>query len=415
MRNRKRALAIWLGLLLCLQVSLEAQEDEDAIPVSWEVSARAGTLWVEDDGAALYWQGGLAFDFGQNFFLGIDFVNAYANLPWLDTSAFGLRARLGFDTAAAGFVFTAGFFDHSHLQIGGGLFSVNNEGGRGSFVGVELPLRFGPFSVSPHFLHAEASWKDGDMYWFFGKPRIPSIFLYGLSFEFDWQRPYRQGLDFHHFSMNLNIVSNDYAPLFAARLDSYLLFYSFSLERPGGKFSGTLGWLYADAILEGALTSANQPFFLFPFRFFEVNAKIGAHAAFALFNFQRSPGIFSYNINMGLIHFFHDRAGVNTHYQMKNLFGGREGRDEISLDIAGLGAAVLLLEAALPSLQIAPGKRLFVGLEKIFALPWGFGDLIASSTLGRPGGGPSLSGADIASVLKTVLLSGLSIRFSLNW
>ena len=370
---------------------------------------------MEDDGAALYWQGGLALNLGESLSLGLDIVNFYANLPWLDTSAFGLRGRFGVDTPAGGFVVTGGFFDHSRLRVGGGMFSVNNEGGRGSFVGVELPVRFGSFGITHHFLYAEASWEDGDMYWFFGKPRIPAIFLHGLSLEFDWQGRYRHGLDFRHLSMRLDIVSNDYAPLFGARLDAYLLFYGFSLERRRSSFSGTLGWLYAEAALEGALTSANQPFFLFPFLFFEVDASIKAHAGFALLNFRRGSGIFRYNVNMGVIHFFHDRTGVSTHYRMKNLFSGREGRDEISLDIAGLGAAFLAFEAALPSLQVVRGKRLFVGLEKIFAVPWGFGDLIASSTVGRPDSGPSLSGVDVGSVLKTVLLSGLSVRFSLSW
>ena len=413
MPNRKRALATWLGLLLCLHLPLGAEED--TLSIYWEVSTRVGTLWVEDDGAALYWQGGLAFNLGHSLFLGFDLVNVYANLPWLDVCAFGLRGRFGVDTPAGGFVFTGGFFDHSQLRVGGGMFSVSNEGGRGSFVGVELPVRLGPFTVTPQFLHAEATWGEGDMYWFFCKPVIPSIFLYGLSLEFDWQGRYRHGLDFRHFSLDLDIVSNDYAPLFGARLDTYLLFYGFSLERSRSNFSGTLGWLYANARLEGALTSANQPFFLFPFIFFEVDAGINAHAGFALFNFQRSHGIFRHNINMGVIHFFHDRTGVNTNYRMKNLFGGSEGGHEINLDIAGLGAAILAFEAALPSVQIARGKRLFLGLEKIFAVPWGFGNLIASSTIGRPDGGPSLSGVDIASVLRTVLLSGLSLQVSLSW
>jgi len=413
MCNSKRAVAFWLGLLLCLHVSLKAQED--SVPVSGEVSARAGTIWVEDDGAALYWQSGLALDLWQSLSLSLNIVNVYANLPWLDTSVLGLRGRLEVDTSVGCFVVTGGFFDHSQLRVGGGMFSVSSEGGRGSFLGIELPARFGPFGITGHFSYAEAAWKDGDMYWFFGKPSIPSVFLYGLSFEFEWQSRHRHRLDFRHLSLNMDIVSNDYAPLFGARLDTYLLFYGFSLERKRNSFSGNLGWLYADAILEGALTSANQPFFLFPFLFFEVNAGINAHAGFALFNFQRESGIFRYNVNMGVIHFFHDRAGINTHYRMKNLFGGREDRYEISLNIAGLGAALLAFEAALPALQIACGKRLFVGLEKIFAVPWGFRNLIASDTGGVPDGGPSLSDINIASVLRTVLLSGLSLRLSLSW
>jgi|GEM_PF-1878773 len=417
MRNSKRALAVWLGLLLCLHLSLGAQEDSP--PVSREVSTRAGTLWVEDDGAALYWQGGLALTLEQSVFMGFDIVNVYANLPWLDTSAFVFGGRFGVDTPTGSLVVTSGFFDHSQLHVGGGLFSINNEGGQGSFAGVELSARLGPFSIAPQFLYAEARWKDGDMYWFFGKPRIPSIFFYGLGIGFDRQSRYRHGLGFRHLAMNLDIVSNDYDLLFGTRLDTYLLFYGFSLERRRSSFSGTLGWLYANVGLKGALTSANQPFFLFPFLFFEVDASVNAHAGFALFNFRHSSGIFRYNVNMGAIHFFHDRAGVNTHYLMKNLFGGREGRDEIHLDIAGLGAALLVFEAALPSLQIGRG-RLFVGLEKIFAVPWGSRGLIASGTVDEPDNGPaesgpSLSDVDVASILRTALLSGLSIRLSLSW
>jgi len=414
-RRAAQKAAPWLGLFFCFVLPLGAQEDP--IPVTGEVSTDGGTLWVEDDGAALYWHNGLAVTLGEHFFVGFDLGQVSANLPWADGSVFGFMGQCGVDMPRGGFTFAVGSLSHSRVSASADKLVVSNDGGDGLFFSIEAPLRFGPFSAAPYLLYGEASWDDGDLYWFFGKPRLPSLLIYGADLSLDHYDHYQHGLRAYGFSTDLKIISNDDKPLFDTDLDAGLFLYQFSREGEKIGFTGTLGWLFAKASMKGALTSSNQPYFLFPFSFYNLNAHLEIQAGFAGFRFRHRLGIFEYSLNLGALHVFHDRGGVDIHYRMKRLFSGEEAFDKINLELGGLGAAFLLLEASFPALPLTQTLRLSLGLQKAFVVPWGYEKLLASggADISSSTSPISPSAVDTRSLLKTALLSGLSIYGSLSW
>jgi hypothetical protein len=410
----------WLGLFFCFCIPLGAQENP--VPATVEISGAAGSLLVQNDGAANYWHSGLRLTLGQNFFLGFDLGKVSSSLPWFNGSAFGFRGQCGVDTPQIGFTLTYGFFKHSPVEAAAEKVVITNDGGQGYFFSIEAPLRFGFFSIVPHFLYGEASWNNGELYWFFGKPDIPSLLIYGADFYFDHDGDYgryQHGPGFRVFRSEMNIVSNDHEPLFDTKLNAGLFWYQCSLEREQYTLGGTLGWFYVDASLEGALTSSNQPYFLFPYLFAHVDAYLKAHAGFALLRFRYNQKIFQYRVGLGTFHVFYDRGEAEVHYRKKKLFGGGESFEKIYPEISGLGAAFLLLEAGIPALPVGSKQRLAISLQKAFVVPWGYKNLFSfsdGSSGGNGGsGGGKPSGDKTLSLIKTALLSGLSIRGSLSW
>jgi len=417
----------WLGFFFCILMPLQAQEN--SISVTGEISGAAGTLWVEDDGAVVYRKAGMAFSLSPPvFLLGFDLGQVSSSLPWFNSSVSGLRGQCGIDMPAGRLNAAFGFFTQSPVYAAIDHIVLSNDGGQGSFFSLETPLRFGSLSIVPHYLHGEAGWNDGDLYWFFGKPRIPSFHIFGLHLYYEQYiggGRYKHGMSFSGLRADLNIISNENEPLFNTILNGGLFLYQCSLEKNKIAITGMLGWLYAGASLEGALTTSNQPYFLFPYLSYNVNAVLEAQAGFVLIRFCGNQGIFRYNVDLGAVHVFYDRVKADIHYQKKRLFGGETGYEEIFPKISGLGAAFLLLEAGIPALPLSrrfTGLRFSLGLQKAFFLPWGYEKLVSSgggSSGDSPGPGifpaEESSGAVTLSQIRTILLSGLSIYGALHW
>jgi len=411
MFNRKRALTFWFGLFFFIIFPIGAQDDNRFI--SWDVSAKIGTLWIEEEGSSWYWHSGLTFDIGQNLLSGVDLAHVSISLPWLDSAFFGFKGCFGVDMPNGGFSFTSGFINQSLLRAGTDNFYVSNEGGEGFFLSLKIPIHFNTFNIIPSILYSKASWENGDMYWFYGKLRLPSLLAYGFTVNHNHTGCIKHGPGFHGLHIALNIFNNRNDPLFDSHLNAGFFFYQLSFETTKISFLTTVGWAYTNALFEGALTSLNQPFFLFPYIFYNVNASFTAQAGFALLYFVYTPGVFQYSINLGSFHIFHDLIQADIHYQMKNLFGGKEVFDTLYFNTKGLGAAFLVFETIFPALSIGRNRQFFLGLEKIFALPWGHEKLLAFFNNSSPNGSVS-SGIDIQSLLRTVLLSGLSVRGSFS-
>jgi hypothetical protein len=401
----KRALALWLGLFFYFYSPLEAQEN--VIPVSGELSGRAGSLWVDDDGYSHYWYSGLALGIGHNFFLSFDLGQVTSNLPWADVSVFGFMGQCGIDTSIGSLTFAAGFFNHSSLNIDTTNFKMFNEGGQGHFFNITAPVQFGFLSITPYLLYGKASWKDGDMYWFFGKPEIPTLYVYGLSFGLDLYDRFKHGIGFYGYSAKIEIISNRNEPLFDSNLNGGLFFYQISLGNTNTEFSGNLGGFFIKAEFEGSLNTSNQPFFLFPYLFYDTSAFYEAQAGFALLRLRHNTGAFRYSFDLGAFHIFNDNGEVDIHYRRKNLFGGKEVNREKSLDFSGFGAAFLSFEVAFLSLPLREGLQSSLGLQKGFIVPWGHGS--GGASFKKP------AKSEVLSTIKTALLSGLSIGGSISW
>ena len=409
MYMNKRALALLLGLFFYLYLPLEAQESSVNVP--GKISGNAGSLWVDDDGYSYYWHSSLALNPGQNLNLSFSFGEASSNLPLADISIFGFMGQCSIDTPMVGFTFAAGFFDQSAANIVANNIPIYNEGGQGYFFSAAMALRFGFLSINPFLLYGKASWDDGDMYWFFGKPKIPCFLIYGLNIYFYQQDGFKHGPGYYSLSTNVNFISNKNESLFDSDLDAGFFFYKASMETVNFGFTGTIGGFLTKGSFDGAITSANQPYFLFPYQFYNINASFDAQAGFALFRFRHNIGISRYSFDLGAIHIFDNNGKADIHYRMKNLFSGKEDFEERSMDIKGLGAAFLSFEAAFPALILTQGLQLSLGLRKSFIIPWGYDKLITSSNASSG----KFSEEKVVSKIRTVLLSGLSISGSISW
>jgi hypothetical protein len=408
MRKSKRALAampglrapaLVLGLFLCTIFSLGADEGLSLL-------AESGTLWIGDDGGSGYWRSGLLFRTENQFYTDINLGQVFSSLPIADGSIFGFRWNTGFDTKWAGLEFNSGFFNHSYLSSDTEDFSFYTKHGAGTFFGLKAPLHFGNFDLAPSLLYGAGSSDEGSFYWFFGKPDIPSLSILGLSLGYRKQHT----LDFHYLSLDAEILSNEEKPLFAFGADAYLMNYTFTLETKKTRFWGSLGWLYASADIDGALTSSNQPYLFFLYLSYNVTGSLSAHAGFGAVSVEQTFSIFQYHITLGAAHFFRDEGSAEIHYKKKQLFGGDEAFEYYSLNLEGAGAAFLLLDAGVPALRVGRAKKtlLSLGLRKLFAVPWGYEDILPPSDSARSDGGP-------ASLVRTLLLSGLSLNCSLKF
>ena len=428
----RRALAPGLGLFLCLVSHLAAQDTPGTASGLEEVniylSGRAGTLWVEDDGAALYWHSGMTLTYsppGFDFNMGIDIGRIFSNLNRLELSLFGLRANLGVDSFWGGFHFSAGYFSHQDIRFvrpAARDIVLSNEGGQGFFLSARFPLRFAHLTIVPSILYGEGRWGNGELYYFFGKPGISALWLYGISFRLDphdrfsaYEGRFGHELSFNFFGADIAIYNNEEVLLFRSPLRAAFFFYGLSLEKETMSFSARIGGLHAYIPLHGELNASNQNYFLFPFLFYRVSGSLDILAGFAYLGFRHERRIFRYGIRLGAIHTFSARNNFNIHYQQKRLFGGREGFDNFYMDIEGLGAAFLLLDAGFPSLPLGANRQLSLGLQRIFLVPWGYENLLPSGRGGGGGGTTNNVSAPSASTIRTLLLSGLSFQASLRW
>ncbi|MDR2019812.1 MAG: hypothetical protein LBQ14_03510 [Treponema sp.] len=331
-----------------------------------------------------------------------------SNLPWADGVVFGGLGKLGFDAARFGLDFSCGFFHHALFSSETEAFSVYNDGGQGFFVNVKAPVHIGEWSIVPFFLYGAGGWAEGSLYWFFGKPRIPALTISGLSLRYQEQHE----LAFRYLFMDMDILNNDAERLFDSRLDAYTAYYRFSTEISNLRLGGSLGWVYAAAGTNGALTASNQHYAYFLYNFYHIDGSLGVHAGFGTVDLGQVFPFFQYRLMIGALHIFQGAGSADIHYKKKKLFGGEEIFDTMPLDIGGLGAAFILLDAGIPAIGL--GRRdkvhLSLGLKKLFAVPWGYEQAFpGASAL------PGASSSSGNSLLKTILFSGLSLYGSLYW
>jgi hypothetical protein len=408
----QKAPAAALGLFLFFGIPL--------ICGAWEelsFSARTGTLWVSPEGAAWYEGGGLSYATERGF-LGIDLGLPYSTLKWADLGGMGadhlfFRYAGGFGTEKFGLGFSGGLFYHDLIKSELGAKPFYSEGGTGVYFRTSAPVRIRGLTLEPSLLYAQGQWDQGSFYWFLGKPRIPLFLLPGISAAYgEHHRLY-----FSYFTLDLRILNNFEEPLFDFPLNGFTASYTFSLEKTKTRFEGTLGYFFAGGSLEGILTAENQQYFLFPYNFFKAKADLQIHLAYGRFTFTYRPGMLQYQISAGAVHAFGGDLEAATHYKKKKLFGAEEAMEDLSpLNFRGIGAAFLGLDAGIPSLAIGRTKAFHasLGLRKTFFVPWGYEQLLTWNDLG-PEEGSGGGGGFSSDLLWTVLLSGISLYFTLSY
>ena len=411
MSDKKRVLTVVLGLFLSFfPVAADGEETETQAADTFLVpSFSTGTIWVEAGKAAGYWNQNVFFKTIHDkveFYAEININHVKSNLDQAQGFLLTYSGKAGFDSPLAGFNVESGFFQHSPLYANFEKAVLYNNGGSGSFWNFSLPLHFGRLNIEPSFFYGKAGWEDGSLYWFFGKPDISGLGVYGLNVRYA-----QHAAGFHYFFMDADIVSDTGEPLFDSHFNAWTAHYQFSLERKNFRLAGTLGWLYAGAELEGALTASNQHYALFPFNFFNINGSLGLHTGFAAFSLKYRRAIFQYGIDLGAAHIFSGAGAADVHSKMKRLFGGEETFETVSLETGGTGAAFMRLDAGAVELRTGKKVRLSLGLRKLFLIPWGYKQFLPNEGAAADASAPSPD--EISKWVVTVLFSGFSLYGSL--
>ncbi|MDR0388808.1 MAG: hypothetical protein LBH73_01920 [Spirochaetaceae bacterium] len=379
----------------------------------FSLQAGSGTLWVEEQGAAWYWYSGLSCRPFRQFHLEAAAGGLNSSLPWVKTDLSLFRFKTGADFDRFGLHVSGALIVSNRFELDIGGIQMYNEGGRANFFNFSLPFYLGPFTLSPSFLTGHGYLRDGSLYWFFGKPLIPSVYCYGLAAGYNetWL------LELRYLDLRPEIRSNEGDLLFTAALGGFLASYTFRLgprpakpEEKRRRFEGTAGWFYSGGSAEGALNASNQRYALFPFNFFSVTGSLDAHIAYGLVRLLFRPSIFRLDISLGAAHILWGEAKGGYHFKMKGLFGGSEFEEELDpVELGNTGAAFLLLDGGIvlrsPS---RPAPRLVsLGVRKALAFPWAYEKFIPGAASGTDSAGSSP--APDPELLRSLLLSGLSL------
>jgi hypothetical protein len=407
MFSKKRALIFGLRLFLLPLVCFS--QDNVAL------SGSAGTLFVDDSGGSGYWRTGISANAG-NVYASFELGRAYSDLPFAsienkDSAVLGaVLGTFGFDTDSIGVDAYAGFFEHDlfKAEIAGKPVSVTS--GLGKFFGIKLPVHIGRFSAAPSFFYGAAAWDSGDLYWFFGKPDIPKMRAFGLSAIYAPHGYARHTLSFHYADLTLTIQDNDNAPLFASQSEAVLGCYTFAFDTENFKTKAALGYFYAHGSLEGALTSTNQHYFLFPYTFYHVNGDFSAHAGFVSADMRYNFSFFSFRALIGIAHIFSGNTAVRISYKEKKLFGGRENSYGIPGNLSGIGMGAALFDFGIPALRIRK-TTVSLGIQKVFAIPWGYERLTGNSSTNSAAADTDA----VNSIIRTALLSGWSFYTTIRF
>ncbi|MHB9291857.1 hypothetical protein Holit_00943 [Hollandina sp. SP2] len=387
----------------------------------YRVSAQGGSLWTDGEHASGFWGTGFSLNSGP-LYGAIAAGGVFSDLPGLDADYTGLGFNAGLNTAPLGFDLLGGLFHRDALNAQGLGVQVTSDGADGYFLRLALPVRFGSWDAEPSVLFAQGFWEDGDLYWFFGKPRVPAFFAAGLSAGFrEEHRIY-----FHYFSLDLNMLNPSDENLFTSHFDSITAAYHWNFSRKPFRLAAAPGWLFAAGGLDGSLTSLNQPYYLFPYLFYDAALNARIHALFGALEAEYRRDIFRLNMTLGAAHILWGELNADLHSKQKTLsylgipiFDGREESYSRSLNPAGLGAAFLLIEGGIEGLPLSRKEtppRLSLTAKKLFALPWGYEDIIAdgSSGSGQEGETPSSFSRGTLNLI-SILLSGLSLSCSISW
>lgn len=186
-----------------------------------------------------------------------------STFPGFTANYTGAWFNAGLDTAPVGLDLSGGFFHRDALKTEVFGFTISSAAAEGYFLGLGLPLRFGNWSAGASLLFAQGFWEEGDLYWFFGKPRVPAFFAAGLSAGFREE----QRLYFHYLSLNMNMLSPFDETLFTAHGEGLIAAYGWTLNRKPFRLDASLGRLFISGNMQGNLSSENQLYLLFPYFF----------------------------------------------------------------------------------------------------------------------------------------------------
>ena len=335
----------------------------------------------------------------------VNFLKIDSDVRWFSTEFYKLSYFAKFDFNVIKPKITAGLLKSQEIEILSGNTKITNDGAKGFYVGSDIGFNIQNFEITPSFLFANGKFDRGDFQFFYGKPDIPKFLHFALSIEYEKTH----NLTFSYKNFDLNVINNIYMPLFQSDTHIFAGNYKYSLfiSEKLREFSAVLGFAYADFSADGALTSANQQYVLFPYTFYNICGNANAFVAWTGASLEIQRKHLKHLLKIGAANTFSGKINADYHYRYKPFYQRRRGYegaeksiDEIKLSGTGLGFTSYALES--PSLTIKNKVNIYFGTQKIFIAPWGLNKFSADEESNI------FENFDRKNLLKTILLSGLS-------
>jgi hypothetical protein len=344
---------------------------------NFEIKSQGGNLLYLKNKTISFWNNKISYKNNKNFENELNFLEVYSDMKWFSTEFTKYNYSAKFDFNIVKPKITAGMMSFSDIQILSGKTKITNDSAFGLYLGSKIGVNIGNFEITPACLFSKGKFGNGDFQFFKGKPDIPKFRFWGLVVEYDK----KQKIDFLYGNIDLDVLNNDYmiiydndSTIFQSKsfvfAGNYKFSYSFSQKLPN--FHAILGFAYAEISADGSLTPANQQYFLFPYRFYDVYGNANAFAAWtgAMLEIQRK--YLNHNFTTGITNIFAGEINADVHYKFKKFFGDTEAKDTIDvINLSGAGALFFSYSLESPSLAIRNKVFINSGMKKILAVPYG--------------------------------------------
>jgi len=397
----KRALGLFWGLFILLTINLSFADNI-------EINGRGGMLLYRDDGQITFWNSGISCKYGSALQKELNFLKVNSGMPWFSTDIFLIDYSAKLDFNAVRPKITAGLISSSDIETISGRAKITNDGANGFYIGSSAGFDIQKFEITPSLFFAKMEFGPGSFYHFYGKPDMPGLMRFGLSAEYD--KTHRIGITYD--KLDLKILNNSDVPLFKSDNYSAGINYRYShytVQNPW-KFYVISGFNYADLFVDGALTAANQQYFLFPYAFYNVTGDANAFIGWAMVSLDISGKYLNHAIKAGAGNVFYGELSADAHYRYRpRIFhnnGGREAAEAVKINLAQTGIVFGAYSIESQNQTVKDRIHIYAGLQKILG---GYRGMDKFTDVNKEEPKESASKKrDWESLAKTVLLSGLS-------
>jgi hypothetical protein len=245
---------------------------------------------------------------------------------------------------------------------------IENNGGKIALVSASFPFNINSYVLEPAILFGNGTWEKGDFDYFYGKPSLPLVFGFGMSF-------YRgsNSITANYIFCNGKILNNQGdVELFESDFYIYNVLYRLNASKNLNLYVG-----FAELSIEaaGALTAENQGYFLFPYLFYETSGRLDVKTVYGMANLKAESALVEYGIDLGTLVALSERSTGNLHYKYRKKFANFYGAEEISRDFYPVhikGSGIVFSILSIQTKKIRVGKNYIqYGVKKPLAIPFG--------------------------------------------
>ena len=260
--------------------------------------------------------------------------------------------------------FNAKILQQNPLSVNWNSTNVKSEGGEVVFLTAGFPFNINSFILEPSFLFVNGSWQKGDFDYFYGKPDIPKILGFSISFC--------RGSGFfmaNYVLGNLKLLNNaEDAELFNSDFYVYNAFYGFNASE---KLNLSVGFAGLNVEATGTLTAENQQYFLFPYLFYIANGYMNAKVAYGSAYLGLKSKVAEYGIDFGTFYMLDGELKGDMHYKHRKFYGTEEFFETLNpVQFSGNGFVFLILGIKTKKINIGENYIQY-GVKKPLVVPFG--------------------------------------------